>query len=403
MEKWIILSNILLPCAAPFSNPVRFSGDPEPPDTSPVRPTRRRVAWRIEQPGRSASVMDFIDRLECVYYPGPIPSSLEVLNALCLLYDKVHFPGAYLPLGDYDRERLVREIERLSTLNPQTKDIQELVHVLSFLETRQKLDGILEYPTSLLEVFGSDEQSRELMWSIAVATSSKTAKLETRHLDTSHSKALPGGDAVSAWRGHYAYQAGAIRYAREHSLPLLDDCSGIPLPFRAQLRGDAKAIAATAALESVSMVLDGLPMLPVSDLLQFREENAKELRNYRAAMLRCANAINAKLPEEPSDESLRRVVSFYIDSEILPALHELKGDLNNPNRSWRQRAADLGTISATVFFGFLTGGIFGTTLSDGFKQVMKSELDHNAQRNDSTRRNGLYYLLQVERLTGRRS
>jgi hypothetical protein len=54
--------------------------------------------------------MDNIERLECVYYPGPIPSNSTALTVLCFLFDKIHFPNAYLPMGDYDKEDLQKEI-----------------------------------------------------------------------------------------------------------------------------------------------------------------------------------------------------------------------------------------------------------------------------------------------------
>ena len=62
--------------------------------------------------------MDNIERLECVYYSGPVPRDVAALTALCFVFDKIHFPGVYLPKGDYDRELLQREIARLEALSP---------------------------------------------------------------------------------------------------------------------------------------------------------------------------------------------------------------------------------------------------------------------------------------------
>ena len=63
--------------------------------------------------------MDNIERLECVYYPGPVPSDSAVLTVLSLVFDEIHFPGVYLPKGDYDKELLHQEIRRLEGIeNP---------------------------------------------------------------------------------------------------------------------------------------------------------------------------------------------------------------------------------------------------------------------------------------------
>ena len=98
--------------------------------------------------------MDNIDQLECVYYPGPIPCGSAVLTILCFLFDKIHFPNAYLPKGDYDKGALQEEIKRLQEVaaqnpkNYQTYQTQRLISMLQFLEGRLPLDGILEYPDS---------------------------------------------------------------------------------------------------------------------------------------------------------------------------------------------------------------------------------------------------------------
>jgi hypothetical protein len=57
--------------------------------------------------------MGNIERLECVYYPGPIPANSAVLTVLCFLFDKIHFPNVYLPMGGYDKKALREEIKRL--------------------------------------------------------------------------------------------------------------------------------------------------------------------------------------------------------------------------------------------------------------------------------------------------
>lgn len=61
-----------------------------------------------------------IERLECVYYAKPIPRDFPTLVILSLVFDKIHFPNVYLPKGDYDKETLDAEIERLEALPPQS-------------------------------------------------------------------------------------------------------------------------------------------------------------------------------------------------------------------------------------------------------------------------------------------
>ena len=90
--------------------------------------------------------MENIERLECVYYPGPVPSDLASLTVISLVFDKIHFPGAYLPKGDYDKEALQHEIGRLEGLDRKSHRSNDLIGLLKFLPYRLSLDGILEYP-----------------------------------------------------------------------------------------------------------------------------------------------------------------------------------------------------------------------------------------------------------------
>jgi hypothetical protein len=50
--------------------------------------------------------------LEAVYYSAPIPRDLATLTVLGTVFDKVYFPGVYLPKDGFDEAALDREIER---------------------------------------------------------------------------------------------------------------------------------------------------------------------------------------------------------------------------------------------------------------------------------------------------
>src|ERR1700685_2241858 len=101
--------------------------------------------------------MDVIERLECVYYPGPVPADSAVLVVLSLVFDRIHFPGVHLPKGDYNRELLKKEIERLEAL-PSDHKRDNLIGMLRFLEYRLPLDGILEYPSARESILGADRE-----------------------------------------------------------------------------------------------------------------------------------------------------------------------------------------------------------------------------------------------------
>src|SRR5262249_33073044 len=117
-------------------------------------------------------------------------------------------------------------------------------------------------------------------------------------------KGLPESDESIVYAGDFFYQAGAIDYAAQNELPLLDDGSGLVLPFRAPYKDNARSLATLLAVESVALVLPDLPPLTAQELVDFNVENVKELRNFRASMLRYARTLNEQISEDPSVEEV---------------------------------------------------------------------------------------------------
>jgi len=341
-------------------------------------------------------MIDNIERLECVYYSGPVPWDDAVLTTLCFVFDKIHFPNVYLPKGDYNKELLREEIARLDALRPRSHETEELINALRFLEYRLPLDGILEYPSSRDSIFNHprNENRGRLIRTIYDVNYPPRENFEPAFQGVSV-KGLPGSDEAVVFMGDISYQADAINYASDNRLPLLDDGFGLALPFRAQYKDNAKSLATVLAMESVGFGLPHLPPLTPQELVDFRMENVKELRNFRAAMMRYAKDLNAQIPSDASVEEVNRKAKFVVETEIIPTLHDLNRDLLNPNRPWHKRMADGVKIVASVGLGIATGGWFGTTVAEGIRNAIASELEAKGDRREAAERNGLYYLLRA--------
>jgi len=145
----------------------------------------------------------------------------------------------------------------------------------------------------------------------------------------------------------------------------------------------------------VGLVLPDLPLFTTQELVDFRIENVKELKNFRASMLRYAKALNAQISEDPSSDELYRKTRFFIETEINPALHDLNRDLANPNRPWIKRMADGARIGSSVLAGVLTGGFLGQTAAEGIRSALLSEMEAKGDKQEIAKRNGLYYLLKA--------
>jgi hypothetical protein len=347
--------------------------------------------------------MSDIERLECVYYSGPVPSNSAVLTVLCLVFDKIYFPGVHLPKGDYDKNLLNQEIARLEALNDKQHTTAKLIGILRFLDYRLPLDGVLEYPDGPDDIFsGNKDKDRQFQ---KVAETIYDTHFPPRenfepYFDSASVKGLPESDEAVSFAGDFYYQARAIDYAARHQLPLLDDGSWLAMPFRAQYKDNAKSLSTLLAIESVKLIMPGLPLMTCQELVDFRLENTGELRNFRASMLRYSRALNAEITDDTGIEEVIKKVKFIAESEIAPALHDLSRDLLNPNRPWLRRMADGGRIGASLLTGVLTGGMVGAkNAADAVKGAILSELESGSDKQEAVKRNGLYYLLKAK-LTG---
>src|SRR6185437_9275991 len=345
--------------------------------------------------------MDMIDRLECVYYPGAVPPDSAVLIVLSLVFDKIYFPGVYLPMGDYDRTLLKKEIERLEGV-PRDHSTNRLIGILKFLEFRQPLDGILEYPSGREAIFGAtrEQGNGKLVRAIYDAHYPPRENFEPS-FEGASAKGLPESEEEVLYLADFTYQANAISYAASNHLPLLDDGSGLTLPFRAPYKDNARSLATLLAIESAGLVLPELPLLSAQELVDFRIENKKELQNFRASMLSYAKTLNAQLSEDTSVEEVNRKARFVVESEINPALHDLNRDLQNPNRPWYKRMIEGVKIASSVAIGVLSGGLVGQTAAEGIRNTILAEAEAKGDKLEAARRDGLYYLIRAKTLRGR--
>ena len=83
-------------------------------------------------------------KLEAVYLSAPIPRNLAVLTAMGAIFDKVYFPGVYLPKEGFDVGELDKEITRLKAL-PQGSDRQRLLGILNLTKHAKTLEGLCEF------------------------------------------------------------------------------------------------------------------------------------------------------------------------------------------------------------------------------------------------------------------
>jgi len=82
------------------------------------------------------------DRLEVVYYSQPVPRNLAVLTVLGLVFDRVHFPGVYMPPTTLDEKPVIAEIQRIVALGHQDPNTRQMLQCMDFATVRKHIPDL---------------------------------------------------------------------------------------------------------------------------------------------------------------------------------------------------------------------------------------------------------------------
>ena len=336
-------------------------------------------------------------KLEAVYYSAQVPRDLATLTVLGTVFDKVYFPGVHIPTSGFDQAKLDKEIERIVevTHGKPMRD-ENLVGILRFIRHAKTLEGFC--------VFTSDGQIRDngvphpMVDGLYQAIHGPHREGWQPMFSNNHIKAMPGSEQAILYPGHYHYLAGAVLHSARTGIPLLNDIPGLPVPFVEGLEGDkAKHLSAMLAIECVKLALPDLPLLWPDDLMEFREDNRESLGVFRRALLRYAGDLSVKLAHVSSKEA-EATTKFFVETEIVPALDELRAKMNAPARPWYKRAIDAMRVAPKISPSFYTMDattIIGTALMAYLPQFF-TELTAIGEKHEALKKSELYYLLQLE-------
>jgi hypothetical protein len=336
-------------------------------------------------------------KLEAVYYSAQVPRDLATLTVLGAVFDKVYFPGVHIPTSGFDQAELDKEIDRIVevTRGKAMRD-ENLIGILSFIRHAKTLEGFC--------IFTSDGEIRDsgiphrMVDDLYQAIHGPHRQDWHPMFSNNYSKAMPGSEEAILYPGHYHYPASAVLHSAQTGIPLLNDIPGLPVPFVEGAEGDkARHLSAMLAIECVKLALPELPLLWPEDLMEFREDNRDALRIFRRSLLRYAGDLNGKLAQVAPAE-IELATKFFVDTEIAPALDELRAKMNAPARPWYKRAIDAVRVVPKISPSFYTMNaktIIGTALLSYLPQFF-TELTAIGEKREALRKSGLYYLLQLE-------
>ena len=318
-----------------------------------------------------------------------------------LVFDRVHFPGVYVPQGDYDRSSWKAEIDRIAALPAsRLNDTRELIALMKFAELSERMPGFFAFDRTRDDPLDKDQDDRAMVEQMYAEMWGPPSEKFVPMFTPWHHKGVPGSEEHLTYPGDYYYQAAALRKSGELSVPLISDMPGLPVPgATGDVTGDAKALSGFLALQTMSVALDGVPLLAPDDLMEFRDANTAALRAFRRAMLRYAGEWRDKL-KELSPDDVAHETAFLVQTEIVPALDELRQLASDPARPWYKRAIDGIKVAAALTGACMIADrekAFGALLAAAAPMFF-TEAEAKGDKSRKVRRSDLYYLLKLQRM-----
>jgi hypothetical protein len=345
------------------------------------------------------SFFDSADRLEVVYYAGPVPLSSGSLTFLGLIFDRIHFPNVYLPTEGFDAEAVKAEADRIQGLGFRDYETLILIRLLRFLDIANQLRDVCYFTGDKAQVFGGvDKNAPEIVKALdeAIFGPPKDGFIPT-HVPGSN-KGLPGGEESIDYPGSLYYPANALIYASRLGIPVVNDQPGLPVPALGgeAAKNNAKILSTILAIECASLVLPKIRPLHPQELLGVREELSQYLRPFRLSLLNLATEINKNIEKSSSHREIVEAAKFTVETSVVPQLVELAAALEKPSKPWYYRAFDLAKQVPELATSFATmpPGVFAAKLLTSIGGVLV-DLE-SGQRIKAGARSGMYYLLKLK-------
>lgn len=337
--------------------------------------------------------MQDLDSLEAVYYAGPCPNWLSLTTLACV-FDRLHFPGVYMPT-DFDQVEAFKELGRLASVSCLTMEDAQANQALAFALQRHHLEDFCIFTATEATAGEVDLDCHPLARALDVAIYGEEAPGTFRTVVPRWSKGLPGGDSIGA-PGSVFYPANAFLYGCRNSLPVINDDGLLPVPSSGNARNNTKALASIMTLECVKLVVPNMPVLQPRDIAEMRSELKPLLKPFRSALLRLAGDLNALLTSETSASEVQRTARTLAETKVYPELRELRSSLEAAAKPFLKRAMgvfkeapDIAQAFSTLPLPLATAKALGKVLG------MLGDVFDDSGSNERLKRTGFYYLLRL--------
>src|SRR6266567_2668924 len=73
-----------------------------------------------------------LDSLDAVYFSQQVPASAEALTLLAFIFDRIYFPGVYMPDVELDEEAVLQEIHRVAACGVRSIEDRQMLECMNF-------------------------------------------------------------------------------------------------------------------------------------------------------------------------------------------------------------------------------------------------------------------------------
>jgi hypothetical protein len=353
----------------------------------------------------SSSGLDQPDTLEAVYYSHAVPRNLEVLTTLGLIFDRLYFPGVYMPPPGFDQKAVESEIQRIIShfqgrLDPNTR---QMLDCMSFALHYKDVAEFCIFPGKPGRIEQFEGLVHDVVNQLELMVFGPRPEGEIPiHYVGPWVKGLAGDDpTVHQLRAPDTlyYPANALVFAARRNLPLVNDLEWLPVPgIPVDPKANAKLLATILTMESVSLVLPRLKPLQPAALRDFREELAPYMKPFRVAMLKLSKELNVVIQAGASLAEVQKQARFLVQTDVYPKLAELDAVIQNPHKHWYRRAVDLAKAAPELAANFATLPV-GLAIAKVLAKIagaLADVRDEQLSREKQVSSTGLYYLLKLK-------
>ena len=347
-------------------------------------------------------------KIEGVYYSNPFPRSFAAITVLGLVFDRIHLPFVSLPDEGFTASEIQSRIDGLVDLaqskNYYSRNAATMISALQFTRWKEWTKDFIVYPHTTREVWDVSKKVPDILVKEIYDLTFPPRENFIPTFNALGSFAIvQGEDASIEYPGQFYYSAGAYKYAISKNLPLINDIQmlGVPNIKVKDLKYDASTLASVLAVECINLILPQVPLLDITELLDFRDRMAPYTKPFRMSLIKIAGLLNQELDGVSDFKELSEAAQFIIKTEIQPQLTELREFAESPSRPWYKNILKVGKPLATqLSSGFWSVPLevhMGKVLKDYFSLSVTEEVTR-AQKDKIIKRNPLYYLLQIEQL-----